>query len=95
MAVILYFNNYVPTARVTCMQGKYCNQSLGLIKYNVMMYGGVEAELHVFFGKKSEVKATLRPKVSRAVCPGARHPFGIRDQFNSFSLIIFSQFRVG
>jgi hypothetical protein len=28
------------------MHGKYCNQSLGLIKY-VMMYGGVEAELHV------------------------------------------------
>jgi hypothetical protein len=41
-----------------------------------------------------EVEVTLRPTVSRPVCPGARRPSGTRDQFFFLLELSFRQLRV-
>jgi hypothetical protein len=40
-----------------------------------------------------EVEVTLRPTVSRPVCPGVRRPSGTRDQFYFLLEIFFRQLR--
>jgi hypothetical protein len=41
-----------------------------------------------------EVEVTLRPTVSRPVCPGVRRPSGTRDQFFFLLEISFRHLRV-
>jgi hypothetical protein len=43
---------------------------------------------------KVKVKVILRPKRSRPVCLGVRHPSGTRDQFVSLFNVIFLQLRI-
>jgi hypothetical protein len=59
------------------------------------LFRNCEEKLGIWITKvEVEVEVTLRPTVSRLVCPGVRHPSGTRDQFFFLLEIFFRQLRV-